>query len=737
MPPDPTVSVPPPEHRDTQLVDIGHVAPDFDDRRLFNALVIRPQFRISLKLGQIEDLFSNAPDTDLGRMERLQTLGLFYFPLNHSAAAAAFAVSWNHFKTKILNNANDSQADGSINSQLQNRIVDGGALPPPAAEGADPAEANFAKLRLPGGYTFINALTGSVGPLNLNFDAGYPINLGSNTADVENLYYNDNPVLGKIPLVAKVEKRADNNSQWQPAENVFVYFQLLPPYDLPDFDPNRACNQQLNRPPLRESTVGPPAVAAGVGPKKLNDSEEARIPAVPTDPQATNCPSDRGGKRGNAVAGNIFEVTSRAGFNAAHPGRNLPHKPYPVAQAAAPVGTSHTHAVKALTNEDGEAGVIFTPSRAGGDRYRLRAYVGPDTLNNDGTGISGVRVDTGTLVIWRNIRVSRYVRQPAGNPEPSQLLAQASAAPYSIANANAYLQQAGVVNNAGANVGLPTADFSPQGNASAVFDGVVRQLARGFCEVEIDRAAQLPENLTQADWQAARQQALADGNAAMPGMGINYNLTVLLCTEAGSPVNVNNAVCHLPMRTAEAYNTQLPAGSPQRMTIPAGGGASAADRGRVSRLFSNVLLPGFLRALSGNGYLPGLTVIQGAFGGSWQILGQLSGFSGIAKEYRGAFVWLGNASYPTAIVVPQPRMTYGFTSNTCHEMGHNLCRFHGPGNDPGRSAGGVPAVIDARDFHDPLADSICVMSYKTCEGQFCAKCLFAFRGWDISSMTQH
>ncbi len=725
MPPDPTVSVPPPHHRDTASIDIGHVAPDFDDRRLFNALVIRPQFRISIKLGAIEDLFPNAPDTDLGRMERLQVLGLFYFPLNHSAAPAAFPLAWNHYKNNILNNAADAQADSDIQDRLKNKVVDGGALPPPAAEGADPAEANFAKLRLPGGYTFLNASTSAAGALNLNFDAGYPINLGSNMVDVENLYYNDNPILGKIPLVAKVEKRADNNSQWQPAENVFVYFQLLPPYDLSAFDPNRACNQQLNRPPLRESTVGPPAVAAGAGPKKLNDSEEGRIPPVPTDPQVTNCPSDRGGKRGLPAEGNIFETASRAGFNAAHPGRELPHKPYPAAQAAAPVGTSHAHAVKALTNEDGEAGVIFMPSRAGGDRYRLRAYVGPDTLDNDGTGFAGVRVDTGTLVIWRNIRLSRYIRQNAANPEAG-LLAQANAAPYSIASANAYLQRAGVVNNT-----LPAADFSGQGNASAVFDGIVKQLARAYCELEIDRAAQLPENLTQADWQAARQQALADGNAAMPGMGINYNLTALLCMEAGSTVNVNNAVCHFPMRTAEAYNTQLPAGSPQRMTIAGGGGASATDRRRVSNLFKNVLLPGFLRFISGNGCLPGLTVIQGAFGGSWQILRQVSGFSGIAKEYRGAFVWLSTRSYPTALTVPQPRMPYGFSCNTAHEMGHNLCRRHGPGNDPGQTPGGGNSPV----VHDPLTDSICVMSYKTCEGQFCAKCLFAFRGWDISPMT--
>jgi hypothetical protein len=730
MPPDPTAPLPPSERLPTKPDDIGQVAPDFDDRKHFNSLVIRPQYRITLRMGEIEDLFPNKPDTDKGRMERMQVLGLFYLPLKHKKAAAALPVAWDHYKKNILNNASDAQADADIQDRLKKKVVDGGALPTPAGEGATPAEANFAKLRLPGGYTFVNTLGGAAA-VNLNRDSKYPLDFGANMHRVEDFYYKDNPVLGKIPLVAKVEKRADDQGQWRPAEGVHVYFQLLPPYDLPAFDPNRGCNQQLNRPPLRESTVGPPAVATGRGPKKLNDAEESRIAPVPTDPQSGNCPSDRGGKRGKPVAGNIFETTSQKGFNEPHSGRDLPHKQYPVAQSVNPAGTSHAHAVKAVSNEDGEAGVIFMPSRAGGDRYRLRAYIGPKTLLSDGTGMEGVRVDTGTLVIWRNVRISRYIQQPANAPEAG-LLAQANPAPYNLATANDYLRSVRVVDGSGNNVGLPTADFSAQGNASNVFDGVIKQFARGFCEVEIDRAAQLPETLSQADWAAARQQAVQDASAAQPALNTNYDLTILFCMEAGSPVNVNNAVCHVPMRSAEAYNAQLPAGSPRAMTIPAGGGASQTDKNNMETLFWDVLMAGFLRSLTKNGYLPGITVITGGFGATWQVLRQLARNSGVAVEYRGAFVWLGQAAYPTALNVPQPSMTYDFTSNTCHEIGHTIYRQHGPGNDPGRNAGGGANAT----VHDPLADSICVMSYRSCEGQFCAKCLFAFRGWNIAGMTQ-
>ena len=59
------------------------------------------------------------------------------------------------------------------------------------------------------------------------------------------------------------------------------------------------------------------------------------------------------------------------------------------------------------------------PSRCGGDTYKLRAYVGPETLefptNADFSGgdRSGPVVETGTLAVWRNIRLYRWLRMQA------------------------------------------------------------------------------------------------------------------------------------------------------------------------------------------------------------------------------------------------------------------------------------------------------------------------------------
>ncbi len=46
MPRDPTQVVSEDQHLPTPVTDIGHLAPDFSDRRHFNTLVIRPQISV-------------------------------------------------------------------------------------------------------------------------------------------------------------------------------------------------------------------------------------------------------------------------------------------------------------------------------------------------------------------------------------------------------------------------------------------------------------------------------------------------------------------------------------------------------------------------------------------------------------------------------------------------------------------------------------------------------------------
>jgi hypothetical protein len=724
------------------MTGTAYLAPDFPDpRALFNALRVRPTYRITLRLGEIEHLFRHEPNTREGRMERLQVLGLFYFPLEHRQAATAYAACWEWVRQQTFIAAEDeAEADREVQRRLRDWVVEMGRLPEPAEDPANPNEhRNFRKIRIPGAYAFMDSNT----PPRPNRDgrANYRFPFGADLYDMETRYYRDNPVLRRIPLVARVERQMAPGAEWEPAPNVSVYFQLVRPYDLPEFTTVGSVTQNYNRPPLRNTRMG----TAGLGPARIVDREEAN--SNEDDPQLNNARNVRGGERGRGnladgsdVADVIFRVQSTPGFNEAHTtpvARELPHPPYPVAERVRPSGQSHRHAVKALTNDQGEAGVIFMPSRCGGDRYRIRVYIGPPTLPSDGTDDAAVRVDTGTFVLWRSIRISRYIRQDVGTPAAS-LLAQANPLPYALMSADAYLDECDVTNidaatGAYRNLGLPEADFDRIGDNANTFDGLKQQFAKAFCEIDTDSYLRGPETLTQDEWSAAMDQAIADGEVGRSRLSMN-NLDVrrLLCREAGSPITVGNAVCHIPMRTAEDYNTGLP--TAQQIALRSSGGPTTTWRNRIGRLFWEYLTPGFLRHITRNGHLPGLTILQGAMGCTWQLFGSnlgVEGNSGYALHYRGAFIWYGNAFYSPRINVSPPNgdtAWYDFTSNCCHELGHTLNREHAPGGGPG----GVRAAE-----HDQHQHNICVMSYDNCEGQYCALCLFALRGWDASRVPRN
>ncbi len=769
--------------------DIGHVQPSFDSAKRYNTLVVRANMRISLRLGDIEKLFKHPPNTALGRMERMQVLGLFYFPLNHARArvafdgvpaettgtdpAPAFPGAWEYFKTKILNSVDDAAADAEIQRLLREWIVDTGALPQPADDPAAPTRANFAKIRIPGGYSFMDSWQGPKG-LNLNQDprpAYSDSTLGTNSYTVETRFRTDNPILGKIPLIALVEKRDPATAQWVPMANAHVYFQLQPTYDLPAFDPAVSVVAQINRPPIRNTTVGPPLASPG-GPRVIIDRElnpTGGRAQQATDPQRGNARHDRGGLQGQGsltagtdVSSIVFSTTlPLPGFNGTPPSTRTdlpqPHPPpFPVARNAA-AGSRHLHAVKAETNSMGEAGVIFTPSRVGGDRYRIKAYVGPTSMSgagSDGTGIAAVSVETGTLVVWRSLRISRIIRQPIGAPDAS-LKAELTDPFYAWLNTDAtypattdvgYLRKLNIIGPAGTSIpaALPAVDFSfmfnpatQAANPPTAFDSLPVTWAKAFVEVEVDRAAAgtIPETLTQADWQAAREQARRDARQGQIDRGMDLDLDVMMNMDASSTVNVNNAVTHLPLRTWVAYNNWTGPIDPAAGFFGNGNNTDA----NVGILVKSYMFPGFLRRLSNNGFMPGLTIISGGYGASYSLhytvaVGTNSGWS---LEYRGGFVWAGAPFYSTTVASPPvptasrpPWSGYSFTSNTCHELGHVMFRLHGPGNDPGMSAGGGNSVA----VHDPINDSICVMSYMTCEGDFCAHCLMAFGGWDITNV---
>jgi hypothetical protein len=723
----------------------GHVAPDFEKPAThFNTLRIAPEYRIALRLSDLEELFPKQPDTPAGkrteRMHRMQALGLFYFPLAHNKANDRFANTWDWFKTKILAGATDDQADQALKRGLKSRIISGAtlpgwdagpsALPPDAADPANPAAANFAKIRVPGGYTFSTFSLGR----KLNDDTNYPkCAHGNSIFDVEEYYYRDNVYLGKLPFIAKVEKRLPGEEEWKPAKDVTVLFQLVKPYadDKPAYDAGVAASGQFARPPLRATLGDRPDSGSNKGPKKMVDGlENHHVDAH--DPQGKNCHKDRGGKRGNGdlndgsdVDGQLFLTTSTPGFNAKHSDTQaMTHKDLEVAARMRPVSGKHKHAVKAKTNEDGDAGVIFTPSRMGGDRYRLRAYIGPPSQESDGEQVGSVAVTTGTFVVWRNIRISRVVKHDATDPPDSRMVEQVLGAPADDAKNKRYLKAAALVGKATAAaasetyLGFDTVDFVDPSAGTAPFESIPTQFAHAFCEVEMDTGSTAAETLSQADWDAARASAVADAKLGATALSLTLDCDQLFWTDI-TP-SVADTVTHVPLRTPAAYNTAVGVASPNQLTINAGT-LDPTQQSNIGTLLWFYVTTGFMRSLSKDGALPGLTLIYGGFGNTWQIMGLHARNSGIALDYRAACVWEGSALYP-------PRdgagMVYNFSSNAIHELGHTMFRKHAPGRVGASVAGGNDAAV-----HDPIADCICVMSYDTCVGQFCGRCLVGFRGW--------
>ncbi len=730
------------------LEHVGHIAPDpFSTPFHFNTLVVRPTYRIQVRLGEIEELFPDDPGSPRGKMARLQVLGLFYFPLGHAKAEERLNTkntnpnidAWAWARDKVLGAQDDIAAQDLIQQAFRKRVVSEAHAPMSALaalrEGLPPP-GDFAKIRLPGGYAFLHdAWT----PENPNKDPKYQgsFDMPDPLNKAEDLHYKDNPVLGRIPIVAKVERRVGQGDVWEAAPNVAVYFQLIPPDPLPSFDPAKPMEGQIVTPPSTRPSIDALVVA----------SEDVK--PDPMDPQGKNCHKDRGGKRGAPVAGNLFVTKSVPGFNQPHAARKLARLHY-FSPAAPPQDPKrHPHAVKAITNSDGEAGLILAPSRTAGDRYRIRAYVGPPSLESDGSEPIAVRAETGTLVVWRNIRISRYVRKdvPQGAPlDPAMMAEFQGWAPYhdqwnvthSLTDPNCLLWLAALMDSS-----KTQHQHTWKGLSDLHWRGLQERFARAWCELEsdgipIDPATGFltPEIMSEADYVQAFEIGRNDADAASSGGKLsnkNYNIFDLYVDEVSDNDGViDNMIALHPMHTLTQFNAAAAALGFQQAT-------NQVDRDNLENLWWGGMVPGFMRYFTADGALPGLTIIQGGAGCSHQLYGDVDANSGVATPHRGCYLFFGAETYAS----PGPTtMAYDYTSNVSHELGHCLFREHAPGvdlRDPGpppvysgEGGGANPSEHDKIDSKaEPLTGPICVMSYKHSGGEFCSKCLLALRGWKV------
>jgi len=729
--PAPAGTPPPSAARPSAGHDIGHVAPDFsivDGGRIhFNTLRYQPVYRISMSFIEDFDLFF--PDvitSDRGRMARLQALTYFRLPINDTNAATCLTESWTYFKNHaqsgaVLSDTAPASPPGALSpahkklkDMLQSEVLEGGKLPEPGTP------AKFGKIFLPGSYTFFNPSS--------------PFELGANRYQSEGAYLTANEFLHKLPIKVKVEKLFRDGT-WVPAPRAWVYFQLVKPADIP----------AAQAAPDARATQQAPSTRS---PKTYIDTTRSADAVAANDPQVDNAFNTKGGKRGLPVPGNVFEVTTkRKGFHIAPDGtgRVLGHDDYNAAEDGTGV---IPHSVRALTNDQGETGVIFMPARCGGDRYKIRAFVGPGTLASDGKErrstdpkVSKTHVtESGTMVVWRVLRIAESLRipipatvnmtlanelfnysqgmgvgqpDPAPTPNPNPAQTQQNYRNYLWEMLGLRMRAAPNTESLLGTVQLNTADFFSQ------------EFKKAWVEVRIDNRTE--RDMTLAEWQGAFNKALTEAKANGPARN-RYNIDKLIYFDPNAPFLFG-------MHTPTAYNASLTVA--ENATKAMGDPPTPAESPDINDLVRKRMFDHMLRFFSKDGMIPALTIIRAPLGEVFGFLALPGGFgsSGVARPPNGCYVFYGYHLYlrnaGTGIIFPGYQLAAApvdtLQCNTVHEAGHcHYCRHE--------RFGGASESASADTTHD--MQNRCIMSYEAQSfGEFCGKCLLGLRGYDIQSFT--
>lgn len=731
-----------------------------------NTLVYRAPRRLKVELADVDAMFEPVASVH-GQKQRLQALGHYYEPIDpakQNTATEAFTrclAAWQQWREKKLGRklATPTLLQRELQAAIREFVVDKSRLPLPGGE---------RRVRLPGALTFSGSADLGNGPPPGTADGTA---LPSVRFSDERALFDQNPALGKIPLLVKVEKYV--KGKWIPAPGEQVHFQLVAPFhdalpaaELAEVNAQRATSIR----PAGGVAAGPTVAA---GPRQSLTSAYATS-FDPADPQRYNAHKTFGGKRGDPVLGHVLQ--------------DLPAARFPGLKTAAASPAPRTHSVVVPTTAQGKAGILFAPSRMAGDRYRLRIFLDPIAgLASTGAGKGAVAFETGRFVIYRHLLWQDYLTKDAPSLPPlnsvkgvqSRLavlgydtgVLDGISGPITQAAITAFQANYGIASHPGhwddaaTQAQLSAAMITYLANFGPVLDSMnwghaVSQYANMYVELDVPgRLRDASKTRLDLDrWRRARAWALGQVAGKLAGWGLsNTDLPVMFPAEFETPHLFEVAhPAHYARKKGAAFpnfpvanNYQLywqyaaliiynDDGLLQLLLRYLTGGASAKKPPgpQLTRLSS----PGIqmLAALSASRLFS-----PPAEAGQVQInIGNFNGCqaTGIATKERAASVYGGVGTYASWVYSPD-----GFTKNTLHEFGHTLYLRH---QYTGNQVGGVVNYQHAgasfcEDHASPAAVSPaaagavydrCLMGYLDCEGEYCGKCHLKLRGWDIGRL---
>lgn len=259
-----------------------------------------------------------------------------------------------------------------------------------------------------------------------------PLKHGDIRNQMEEIHFARNPALLRLPIVARTKmKRKDGKTVDGPADGFRVLFQLVavnddiskdPPYlDVLDL---RATSRVVNR--LGAFGTPTPAAKAGDPPpkgprtyvKEVVERFKTATKAAEADPTWWNATSDFGGKRSDKVgvvgATGVLPVGANGRLLGALDDAAFPWSALDATKKNAAHQTTYARSVS-VPLIGGRAALVLSPSRRGGDSYRVRAFVEPPKVPGAPAPASpptpvGEKT-TAALTVWRRVRITRYFQK--------------------------------------------------------------------------------------------------------------------------------------------------------------------------------------------------------------------------------------------------------------------------------------------------------------------------------------